>query len=176
MSTVGRINFEPVTDILPVQRRDFPLADPTLADPTSATALYDGEWMTINSSYQAARAAAIGAPGTLATTRTFPVFAERGRYDVQAMSERKVPLLFLGDYEFDTRIFDATVALGSGAAITAVLQPLKVATITIGSRNYVGLVGHGGSADTDPVAGFVTRLPSANGNKLRFIRGTGGRN
>jgi len=176
MSTTGRINFEPVSDILPVQRRDFALADPTLADPTNAVALFDGEWMTLNSSYQALRAATIGTPGNLATLRSFPVFAERGRYDVQAMAQRKTPLLFLGDYEFDTRVYDATVALGSGAAITAVMQPLKVATITIGARNYVGLVGHGGSADTSPVAGFVTRLPANNGNKLRFIRGTGGRN
>jgi hypothetical protein len=52
-----------------------------------------------------------------------------------------------------------------------VLQPLKAATVTIGSRNFVGLVGHGGSADTSPVLGYVTRLPANNGGKLRFISG-----
>ncbi len=171
MSTVQRINFEPTSDILPVQRRDFMLADATLADPTNSVALVDGEWMTLNGSYQVARAAAIGTPGTAATVRSFPVFAERGRYDVQAMAERKIPLLFMGFYEADIRIFDASAVVGSGAAITTAMQPLKVATITIGSRNYVGLVGHGGSADTHPIVGYVTRLPAANGGKLRFMSG-----
>ncbi|HEU4635661.1 MAG TPA: hypothetical protein VFS41_05740 [Edaphobacter sp.] len=171
MSTVQKINFTNVSDILPVQRRDFPLADTTLADPLNSVALVDGEWMTLNSSYQILRASTIGSAGNLATVRSFPLWAERGRTDVTAMSGRKMPVLFRGDYEFDTRIFDASVALGSGAAITTVLQPLKVATITIGSRNYTGLVGHGGSADTNPVVGYVTRLPANNGGQLRFISG-----
>lgn len=171
MSTVGRINFEPVSDILQVHRRDFPLADPTLADPTNSVALVDGEWMVLNSSYQIARAAAIGSVGALATLRSFPVFAEQGRYDVQAIAGRKTVVLYLGEYEFDTRIFDASVALGSGAAITTVLQPLKVATVTIGTRNFVGLVGHGGAADASPIQGYVSRLPADNGGKLRFISG-----
>jgi hypothetical protein len=48
---------------------------------------------------------------------------------------------------------------------------LKVATITIGSRNYTGLVGHGGSGDASKVVGYVTKLPAANGNKLRLRGG-----
>ena len=98
--SIQRINFEPVSDILPVQRRDFVLADPTLADPLNAVALVDGEWMAINSAYKCARAAAIGTPGALATVRSFPVFAERGRSDVQAIAGTKTVLLWLGDYEF----------------------------------------------------------------------------
>lgn len=170
MSTVGRVNFEPVSDILPVQRRDFPLADPTLADPQNAVRLTDGEWMTLTSAYQIARAATITNVGEAATLESFPVFAEAGRYDVQATAERKTVVLFLGDYEFDTTIFDASVAIGSGAAITTVLQPLKVATVTIGTRNYVGLVGHGGAGDAQLIVGRVTRLPANNGGKLRFKR------
>lgn len=171
MSTVQRVNFEPVTDILPVQRRDFPLADPTLADPNSPIRATDGEWFTLNSSYQLVRAAVVTVPGDLATVRSFPSFMEAGRYDVQANAGRKTMVLFLGVYEFDTRIFDATVALGAGAAITTVMQPLKVATVIIGARNYVGLVGHGGAADTNPIVGYVTRLPASNGGKLRFMQG-----
>lgn len=171
MSTVGRINFELVSDMLSVARRDFPLADKTLADPTNAVALVDGEWMVIDANYKLARAAAVATPGTVATTKSFPLFMEKGRADVQAMADVKTMILWLGNYEFDTRIYDATVALGSGAAITTVLQPLKVATVTIGARNFVGLVGHGGSADTDPVVGYVTRLPANNGTKLRFMSG-----
>lgn len=173
MSTIQKVNLEPVSDVLPITRRDFPLADPTLSDPLNAVALVDGEWMTLDSNYKLVRAAAIGSPGARATLRSFPLFAERGRYDVRATADKKMPILFLGSYEFDTRVFDSTAALGSGAAITAVLQPLKSATITVASagRNFVGLVGHGGSADTDPIVGYVTRLPSANGGKLRFMSG-----
>ncbi len=177
MSTVQKINFEPVSDILPVNRRDFALAVPALADPLNAVALVDGEWMTINTSYQIIRAADItvlgsaGAAG-VATLKSFPLWAERGRYDVRAQADVKMPILWRGDYEFDTRIFDAAlVAFGAGAAITTVLQPLKVATITIGTRNYCGLVGHAGAADTSPIVGYVTRLPASNGGKLRFISG-----
>lgn len=172
MSTVERINFEPVSDILATQRRDFALADKSLSDPLNPVALVDGEWMVLNAQYQQLRASDVTTPGNLAAAGSFILFAERGRYDVQAMSEKKMPLIFMGDFEADTRIFDAVVSLGSGAAISSVLQPVKVATITIGSRNYSGLVGHGGSADSDPIVGRVTRLPSSNGGKLRFMRGT----
>lgn len=176
MSTIQKVNFEPVSDVLPVQRRDFALADKTLSDPLNSVALVDGEWMTLDSSSKLVRGAAIGTLATAgaggrASVRTFPLFAERGRYDVRAMAEKKMPVLYRGDYEFDTRVFDAAAAAGSGAAITTMLQALKVGTILIGSRNYCGLVGHGGSADTDPVVGYVTRLPASNGGKLRFISG-----
>jgi len=175
MSTVQKINFEPVSDILPVQRRDFPLADKTLADPLNAVALVDGEWMTLNTSYQIVRAADITVLGTAgaqgrATVKSFPLFAERGRYDVRAMADVKMPILWRGEYEFDTRIFDATAVVSGGLAITTVMQPLKVATIVIGSRNYVGLVGSQ-TSDTAPCVGYVTRLPANNGGKLRFISG-----
>lgn len=172
MSTLAKVNFEPVSDVLPVWRRDLPLADPTLADPDNAVALVDGEWVTFDSAYRWARAATIGTPGNLATVPSFPVFNERGRSDRQGMAERKTTALQQGPYEYDTRIFDATVALGSGAAITTVNQPLKVATITFSGRNFVGLVGHGGAADASPIVGYVTKLPTNNGGKLRFRSGS----
>lgn len=171
MSTVTKINFEPVSDILPVQRRDFALADKTLADPLNAVALVDGEWMTLDTSYKLVRASTIATTDNQATVRSFPLWAERGRYDVRAMADVKMPILWLGEYEFDTRIFDASATSHSGAAITAVLQPLKVATIVIGARKYTGLVGSAGAADTDPIVGYVTKLPANNGGKLRFRSG-----
>jgi hypothetical protein len=175
MSTLQRINFSPVSDILPIQRRDFSLNDPTLANPTNPTCLVDGEWFTLNTSYQAIRAALItGTVGTtFASVRSFPVFAEKGRYDVQAMSRNGIPLLYRGDYEFDTRIFDASAAVHGGAAITYIMQPLKVALISFSGRNFSGLVGHGtpGGGDVDPIVGYCTRLPSSNGGQLRFISG-----
>lgn len=176
MSTVQKINFEPVSDLMKVWRRDFALADKTLADPLNAVALVDGEWMVLDSNYNIVRAAAIATLGTAgaggrATLKAFPLFAERGRYDVRAQATPKMPVIFQGDWEFDTRIFNATDVVASGAAITTVLQPVKVATVAIGSRNYCGLVGHGGAADTAPVAGYVTRLPANNGGKLRVMSG-----
>ena len=47
---------------------------------------------------------------------------------------------------------------------------LAVATITIGSRNYTGLVGSQASDTTIIQVGYVSRLPANNGGKLR-IRG-----
>lgn len=172
MSTVQRVNFTPVSDVLQLTRRDFPLADPTLANPLNANALVDGEWMTITTSYGIQRATAIDAAGHAATVRSFPIWAERGRYDVQANTARKSPVIWLGpESEWDTRIFDSTAVVNSGAAITTVMQPLKVGSINLGGVIYVGLVGSAGSADADPIVGYVTRLPASNGGKLRFRTG-----
>lgn len=175
MSTVQRVNFEPVSDINPIHRRDFPLADLTLATPSNAVALVDGEWMKLDSAAKLVRATTVGSVGDPATTISWPLFAERGRYDIQAMSQRKMPILFMGQYEFNTRIFDASVTVGSGAPITTMLQPLKVATVTIGSRNYTGLVG-AAYADNAAIVGYVTRLPANNGGQLRFMSGWAVRN
>jgi len=174
MSTVGRINLEPVSDILSIQRRDFPLADPTLANPDNANALVDGEWMTLDNNSQLIRAAAIAMAGTAAALRSWVLFAQRGRYDVQAMAGHKTDILWLGDYEADSTVFDAAAAVGMGAAVTAVGQGLKVASVTIGGTVFSGLVGHGGTAggDTDPLVGYVTRLPANNGGRLRYRSGS----
>jgi hypothetical protein len=171
MSTVQKTNLEPVTDVLQIWRKDLPLADKTLADPLNAVALVDGEWMTLNSSYQWVRASVVGTPNDPATVRSFVLFNERGRSDRMGMADKKTTCLFRGEHESDTRIYDASAVIGSGAAITTVMQPLKVATIAIGTRSYSGLVGHGGSGDTAPIVGYVTRLPASNGGKLRFISG-----
>jgi len=173
MSTVQRVNFEPVRDVLPVQRADFPLADGSLADPLNAVALVDGEWMSVDSAYKIVRVTDVTTPGNEAAARSYPLWAERGRYDVQAMGDRKMPVLWLGAWEFNTRIFDAAAAIGTGAAITAVDQPLKIATITIGSRNYTGIVGSDTTDAGAIIVGYVTRLPAANGGKLRLRGGTG---
>lgn len=171
MSTIQRVNFEPVSDILPVWRKDLPLADMSLADPNNAVCLVDGEWLTLDTNYRWVRAAAIAAVGTAAAVRSFLCFNERGRSDRMGMADKKTTALFSGSYEGDTRVYDAAAAVGNnGAAITTVMQPLKVATITIGTRNFVGLVGCT-SATTDPIVGYVTRLPASNGGKLRFLSG-----
>lgn len=169
MATIQRINFELVSDILKDQVRDFALADKTIADPLNANAFVDGEWFIIDASYKAARAVAINAADNLATQTSYPIFAERGRSDVLASSQRKVPLIFMGEWEADTRLFDATKAIGGGAIINAVGMPLKVASITIGGKIVSGLVG-AVAGDGEPIVGRVTRLPTNNGGKLRFVK------
>ena len=57
MSTVLRVNFEPVRDVMPIQKAVFPLADGDLANPLNAVALVDGEWLTVNNSYKIAPSA-----------------------------------------------------------------------------------------------------------------------
>ncbi len=175
MSTVNRQgNFEPVRDILNMQVRDVNLADPTLMDPNNAVCLVEGEWMVEDTSGKAVRASVIGTPGNLATVRAYPHWLEKGRYDARAQGGVKSAWLWLGLWEFNTRIFDAAAVLGSGLAITTWMQPLKVATITLGgvngTRNYTGLVGHGGAADASPIVGYVSKLPALNGGRLR-VRG-----
>ena len=175
--TILRENFRPHGDVLPVVRRDIPLADKNLANPDNAsTSLFDGEWMTLNSAYKAVRGSDIATPGAVPTAGAllFPLWAENGRYDIQAMADRKLPLLWMNGWEFETRVFDASAAIGSGAAITALWQPVKVATVTIGTRNFCGLVGHGGAGtDTALIVGYVTKLATDNGGWLRLRGGFG---
>lgn len=171
MSTVQKVNFEPASDILPVARRDYELADTALLQPDNAVCLVDGEWMTVNSSGKLVRATDVTSTGDEPDTGVgllVPYWLERGRYDAQ--TSRKGTVLWMGDWEADVRIYDATATPGSGAAM-AHGKAVKVATIVLGSRKYTGLVGHGGTADAAFVVGYITRMPSSNGGKLRIKSG-----
>lgn len=169
MSTIQKVNLELVSDHLKVQVRDFALADRTLAEPLNAAHLLDGEWFVIDSNYKAARAASVAGAGNPATQTSYLCWSERGRTDVLASAQRKVPLIFLGDYEADTRLFDASATVSGGAAISTVGQPLKVASISIGGKIVCGLVG-AVAGDGEPIVARVTKLPANNGGKLRFVR------
>jgi hypothetical protein len=178
MSTVTRVNFTPVRDALPVHRANFPLADPTIADPLNAVALVDGEWLSLDANYELVRAADVGTEGAAAVALSYPHWNERGRSDMLATGERRTVVLWGGFWEYDTRIFDVAANInGSGnTAIAAVGDPLTVATVVIGTRNYVGLVGHDGGpqvggTDVTQIVGYVTRLPANNGGQLRMRGG-----
>ena len=166
-STISKVNFELVSDNLPVVKRDVSLADQNLAVPSNPVALTDGEWCTLDANGKLIRVTDITNLSAIGALKAFPVWFELGRYDRQAMSRKATTVLYLGSYEAETRVYDSAV----GTPITTALQWLKVRTIAIGTRNFSGLVGHGGSGDTDPVVGYVTKLPAANGGKLRFISG-----
>lgn len=144
-------NFELVTELQGLQRRDFPVANPALIKPTNANPLMDGEFLTLDSSYKLIRAA----DGNLA----FALFMEKGRFDVQAMSEKKTMVLFGGTYEADTRVFTS-----SGLTLLGSLQ--VSASVTVDSLTKSGLANYSSGA----VIGHVTKLPANNGGRLRFLQ------
>jgi hypothetical protein len=143
-------NFRLVTPIERVFKKDLTLADPTLANPNAANPLLDGEWLEYDSSYKGVRAGG--------NILTWALWAERGRTDVQGL--RKVPVIYMGGYEADTLIMDSTsIALG---------DKLMVDDVTISSLTKSGLKKHGGGSEL--IIGYVTRIPSSNGQKLRFMQ------
>lgn len=171
-------NFRPYGDVITVVRRDFPPADKTLVDPDNiGTNFIDGEWVTQDSNGKLIRPTNIATALDPAGTKLcWPIWVEPGRSDIMSQSEKKFPILWQGDWEFESMIFDPAAVVGSGAAITLMHQPLKIATITLGSvsggsRKFSGLVGHGGSGDSAQAVGYVTRLPTANGGWLRMRGG-----
>jgi len=173
MATITRVNFEPVSDLNTVARRNHQLSDRSLIHPYNKDCLVDGEWLTFDPASKKViklkRATDISVLHQVTDSMAWPLFNEQGRTDTQATGH--VTILFMGQYEFDTRIFDATAA--SGVAIDKLLQPLKVATIQSdpsGTRRFSGLVG-ASYDDSDPIVGYATRLPQYNGGKLRFING-----
>jgi hypothetical protein len=144
-------NFRLVTPAEKLERRDFPVADRSILNPNGANPLLDGEFMELHATNPKTVIRAGG------DKLSWAVWAERGRSDTQSIG--KVPLLYMGSYEADTLIMDDT-ALGHG-------DPLMVDDVTIATLTKSGLIKHGGG--TELVVGYVMRLPSQNGNKLRFM-------
>ncbi len=171
-------NFTPLTELVMQTRRPGVLNDPTLLDPDNAVCLYDGEWIKLNASEKVVRVTditSLGDPHTAAMGEgVYPVWAERGRTDVRSMPDPAVPyILSKGGTEWFTRIYDAAVTVGSGAPITFVGQPLKIATISLtspqGTRKFCGLVGAGAKGtDAAPVVAYVRGLPANNNSRLRI--------
>jgi hypothetical protein len=168
-------NFLPLDDMLYIRTRSFEVADAQLIQPGNAVSLVDGEWVSLNSSGKLIRASAVGTPNDPSTVwRPFPIYTPLGSSDAMAMADPMLAVIFGGDgTEWSTHVFNAGVTIGGGAPITFRHQPLKVATITLtsavnGVRNFSGLVGHGGAADTAPVVGIVTEVPTGN-NPLKFV-------
>jgi hypothetical protein len=139
-----------ISEVLPVQRRDFYMNDATLLNPNNANPLIDGEWLQLNSSYKIDRGTGNQAKPA------WQVFAERGRYDTQAIG--KTTLLFAGAYEAETTVCDTTgLAVGDG---------LIVADVTVGGLTRRGLKAVPVGAGTYQVFAWVTRLPG--GGKVRY--------
>jgi len=149
-------NFELITELQTLTRRDFTVADSTILSPVAPLPLVDGEWLELNSSYQLAR----GATGVATSMLTFPVHTERGRYDTQAIG--KVNVLMLGMYEAETQVMlSSGIVLGEGLIVNNLSSGAH-----IGRR---GIVEQGSSTGGQLVVGYATKLPSTNGGKLRFV-------
>lgn len=142
-----------ISEVMEVLRRDFYLNDTTILNPNGANPLLDGEWLQLNSSYQMVRGAGEYAfPG-------WQVFAERGRYDTQAIT--KVPVLFMKGYEAET---DIAASIGS----LVVGDRLVVNDVTIGGLVKKGLQKAAGMGQ-HLVHAWVTRIVgSGSTQKVRF--------
>lgn len=137
-----------ITEVLPVIRRDFYVLTPSLLNPNNANPLLDGEWLQLDSTeYKVAR----GADGSgvhEAIVPSWQLFAEKGRFDTQASG--KVPLLFLGGYEAESKIADLT-SLTVGAA-------LGVQDVTFQSLTRRGLALSAVGAGEHLIFGYVTKV------------------
>jgi len=142
-------HFRLRSDLQTLTRRDFSLVDATLLRADNANPIYMGEWLMLNSSsYKLIRS-----DGTLPS---WVSFVEMGRSDTQAIG--KLTVLFLGTYEAETLIYDATsLVVGS---------PLMVNNVTYDSLTKSGLKLHGGGSEH--TIGYVMQVTS--GSYLRFIQ------
>ena len=149
-------NFELITELQTLTRRDFPVADPTLLKPLASLPIVEGEWLELNASYQLAR-------GTGTSPASFPVHTERGRYDTQAIGKTNV--LFAGQYEAETSVIEGAI----GTFVPGYM--VKLAAVTAGA--HTGRVGikictAGVPVTGDVVVGVVTKANAATG-KVRFL-------
>ena len=151
------VNLEIVTDVQNIGRRDFTVAEKALVNPTNPACIIDGEFVSLNQDYQLVR--------SLAGVLGFAVWAEKGRFDVQAIG--KLTVLMLGPYEADTRVFLSGGSLTLGA-------PLSISN-TVDMHDGAGAVRSGlaGTTASQLVIGYVTRMPTNNGGRLRFLKTLG---
>ena len=148
------VNLELVTDVQDIIRRDFTVADKQYVNPTNPECYIDGEFLSLTMDYQLTRAAD--------DTLGFAVFAERGRFDVQAIG--KLTVLFAKPYEADTRVFTS-----NGLVLGGALSISDSVTTSDGITDRSGLI----AAGSGIVIGYVTRLPANNGGRLRFLKTLG---
>jgi len=157
---MATLNFELITELQTLTRRDFPIADEASLNPLGTRPLIEGEWLELDSNYKLARAGDNNAStvdeGT--SPNVFVVHTERGRYDTQAI--KKVNVLMLGMYEAETLVVDQTGPLALGDMLT-------VQDITYGGLVRRGLKKNTGSTSGRVVVGYVSKIVSS--TKVRFV-------
>lgn len=152
-------NFDLVTELQTLVRRDFVIGTVALLNPTNANPIIDGEWLELNSSYQLARGSGEG------VALSYPVHTERGRYDTQALG--KVNVLFAGMYEADIIVDSASY--GSTAALGDALSVQSSTLLGVAARRgLIKAVAFGTFGTGAMVVGFVTKV-YAGLNKVRMV-------
>lgn len=149
-------NFELITELQTLTRRDFAVADPTILKPLSTLPLIDGEWLELNGNYALAR-------GTGTSPASFIVHTERGRYDTQAISKTNV--LFAGQWEGETSVIEGAI----GTFVVGYM--VKLAAVTAGAntgRVGIKICTAGVPVSGDVVVGVVTKVNATTG-KVRFL-------
>jgi hypothetical protein len=136
-----------VSPVLPVDRREFILATPSILNPNNANPLLDGEWLQYDATGKGIRGAD-GSGTHEAIIPSWQVFAERGRYDTQAIG--KCPVLYIGGYEAECKIVDLT-----GADVG---DPLVVQDVTFQSLTRRGLKVLGVGAGEHLIFGYITKV------------------
>ena len=141
------IHFRLISEFITIGTRSFEFDDTAILNPVGGNPLIMGEFLELSDAYKAKRGSAD--PGAVPS---YAYFAEQGAYDVQGLG--KGPLLFMHQYEAETKIFDATdLAYG---------VKLEVAPVTYGTLTRRGLQ----KLTTGYPIGHVTRI-TGNG-WLRF--------
>lgn len=141
------------TDWSRLARPAMEVADKDLLNPSVASPkvpLMDGEFLTENSEYKLIRATDPLAPA-------YAWIEWKGAYEVQASGKGAV--LRGGTYEADTIVYDATSLV--------LHSPLMHGDVTVASLTRRGLLLRTGS---NLIIGYVTKLPAANGGRLRFLQ------
>lgn len=141
-----------LSNVSSVRRQDFSVADSDLLNPlsTSPLALEQGEWVTLDSDGLVARV-------TASVRSSYQLWSPRGDMGAQALG--KASIVFIGDYEAETDMYDS-------AETYAVGEPLTAKTVTIDTESRAGLT-NDVDGGTDYIVGYVTKVPGDSG-KLRY--------
>lgn len=157
---------------------------------TASRALINGEWLmpkTVAGVTKMTRAGVTLSSGLDNLTagdeydQKFPIFAERGRIDIQTMKDR-VPVIFQGAYEFDTKVIDTVSGHVTWSAI-AVGTRLVVALGGCAGDTYAkysvlspqgGVPYSASHAGKGMVVGVVTKIYNSTTGYVRVHAKAGG--
>lgn len=141
-----------LSNVSSVRRQDFSAADSDLLNPLSTVplALEQGEWVTFDADGKVIRVTASVRP-------SYQAWSPKGDMGAQALG--KLSVIFIGDYEAETDMYDSAVTYTIG-------EPLTAKTVTIDAEDRAGLTNDVTGA-TDYIVGYVTKVPGDSG-KLRY--------
>jgi hypothetical protein len=123
------LNFDIKSSLLPTDRRDFPLTDPTILRPGTTSTLYDGEWLKLDA--QSGKPTLVRGANEETSHAVYPVWYSIGATDVQAVG--KVPIIYISrELEVVTRVCDT-------ANLNATGQQLVVKDVTVDGNTKRGL-------------------------------------